>query len=102
MDWDALAAVAAIDLSDLSQDAVTVIKNFKHASETDQCKAARQLGNKTGNWGPLAQQLGFHQLHTLLQTVHPSTLQSSCILDLIFLHLNHLYEEVELAFMQVR
>lgn len=51
---------------------------------------------------PLARLLCFPELKTFLQTVQPSTLQSSCILDLIFIQLNILYDPARLAFMQVR
>lgn len=105
MDWRGLAAFPAIELNKsdgLSKDAASVLGTFQLVCSSRKWKAARKLGIANGNWQPSVQALALPQLQALLQTVHPSTLQSSCILDVMILHLNLLDQEVDMAFMQVR
>lgn len=91
----------AIDLN-LQLPGALVLKDFRDMIGTAKYRKARKSGKATGNWQPMASLLALPKLHAFLQTVHPSTLQSSCVLDLLVLHLQFLGGGGYLALLQVR
>lgn len=105
LDWERLAAIPPMDLSKLDhepRDAASLISDFDNFISTAKFQAARQAGLSTKDWQAMAELLAYPQLNTFLQTVQPSTLQSSCVLDLLVLQLNLLGGGGYLALMQVR